>query len=117
MRKGRILPPKQRKEKIKKMKSYEKNKEQKKCIWKKLLQRFFRRKKRQESIEEITVKNLCSVQDIKSTLKEIIRSGENFVKYWKFHRPKEPHDINDISDVNINDILVSSKYHVGKKEL
>ena len=63
------------------MKSYEKNKEQKKCIWKKLLQRFFRRKKRQESIEEITVKNLCSVQDIKSTLKEIIRSGENFVKY------------------------------------
>ena len=108
---------KKRKNKNKKWKVMKKIKNKKNVYRKNCCKDFSEEKKRQESIEEITVKNLCSVQDIKSTLKEIIRSGENFVKYWKFHRPKEPHDINDISDVNINDILVSSKYHVGKKEL
>ena len=62
----------------------------KKRIWKKLLQRSFTKRKR----KKMTIKNFCSVQDIKCTHKEIVRFGKNSVKNCKFHSAREPHGIN-----------------------
>ena len=44
--------------------------------------------------------------------KAMINLEKSYIEKRKVHIPKNP---NDISDVDIEDILVSSKYFIGKK--